>query len=303
MAGARRAVDVVVVGSANLDVVASTSRLPRPGETVLGRAYAEHAGGKGLNQAIAASRAGASVAMVGAVGADEPGERLRMVAASEGVEMEGVIRIEGVPTGRAVITVDADAENTIVVVPGANSHVAIGDPGQVPTGRVTLVQLEIPSDQAARALRTARASGSRTILNPAPALHLTDDLLESCDIVIPNEHELELIGGVDHLLARGVGTVIVTRGAAGVRVTEQTQSGPCTWDHAAFAVTPLDTTGAGDAFCGALAACLARGASLSDAVTFGAAAGALATTVAGAVPSLPRRHHIEHLLDSGLTGP
>lgn len=287
--------DVVVIGSANLDLVATTVRLPRPGETVLGTSYAEHAGGKGLNQAIAAARAGATVAMIGAVGDDEPGERLCSIATAEGVDMSAVARIGATPTGRAVITVDAGAENSIVVIPGANRHVVAGVPVPHLQGSVVLAQLEVPIAEVTTALRSARAAGARTILNPAPAQDLPDDLLAACDIVIPNEHELELIGGVDRLLERGVATVVVTRGAAGVRVTEQTAAGRRSWEQPAYPVTPIDTTGAGDAFCGALAACLARGAKLHEAVAFAAAAGALATTVAGAVPSLPDREQIEAL--------
>jgi ribokinase len=285
--------DVAVIGSVNLDLVATTARLPGPGETVSGSAYAEHAGGKGLNQAVAAARTGAVVVMVGAVGDDDAGRRLRSLAENEGIDVGAVAVVSGSPTGRALITVDADAENSIVVIPGANSSVRAGS---LPHARVVIAQLEIPLDEVIAALRSARAGGARTMLNPAPAQPLPDELLEVCDIIVPNEHELELIGGVESLLGRGVGAVVMTMGAAGARVTVRTGTSTTERHQPAFQVTPVDTTGAGDAFCGSLAARLAAGDGLESAVRYAAAAGALATTVEGAVPSLPHADDVEILL-------
>lgn len=287
--------DVVVVGSANLDLVATTTRLPRPGETLLGTQFSEHAGGKGLNQAVAAARCRARVAMVGAVGDDDAGRHLRSIAESEGVAPDDLGVVAGVPTGRAVITVDAQAENTIVVIPGANDHMVVDT---LPEASVVIAQLEIPVDQVVRAFRAARSRGSLTVLNPAPAQELPDVLLESTDIVVPNEHELELIGGASFLLGHGVGAVVVTLGAAGVDVTRAPDEtgGPTGWSQQPFPVAAVDTTGAGDAFCGALVACLAHGDDLPAAVRFAAGAGALATTTRGAVPSLPRFTEIQALL-------
>ena len=287
--------DVVVVGSANLDVVARTLRLPGPGETVLGSDFAEHPGGKGLNQAVAAARAGASVAFVGAVGDDDAGRTLHSVAATEGIDVSGLSVADGVVTGRAVITVDDSGENSIVVVPGANASAHVGD---LPAATVVLAQLEIPVATVIAAFAVARTAGSRTVLNPAPVPvgGLPDELLSLCDILVPNEHEVELLGGVDELLASGVAAVVVTQGAAGVTVTEAPDA--TTWSVEAFEVDPVDTTGAGDAFCGALAARLAAGADLRPAVRYAAAGGALATTTAGAVPSLPHAADIERLLSA-----
>ena len=283
-------IDVLVVGSANLDLVAGAPRIPAPGETVLGTSFAEHAGGKGLNQAVAAARAGARVAMVAAVGQDAAGAALRRVMTDDGIDDALVVVTDDLPTGRALITVDASGENSIVVVAGANA--AVTCPRDLPPARVVLAQLEVPVDVVLEAFTAARAAGATTLLNPAPARDLPAELLAVTDVIVPNEHEVGLLGGVPALRAAGVSTVIVTRGGQGVDVT--TADG--TRHRDSFPVRPVDTTGAGDAFCGALAASLASGAALDDAVTFAAAAGALATTVAGAVPSLPRRADVEHLL-------
>jgi ribokinase len=280
--------DVCVVGSANLDLVAATPRLPAPGETVLGTTYAEHPGGKGLNQAVAAARAGAGVAFVGAVGTDAAGDLLVGVLDDEGIDTSRVLRVAG-PTGRALIGVSAGGENSIIVVPGANAALTDVD---VPAAAVVLAQLEVPLPTVIAALRGARRNGAMTVLNPAPAAPLDAELLGHCDLVVPNEHEATLLGGPAVLLDHGSATVIVTRGAEGVDV--HTAAG--VERAGAFAVDTVDTTAAGDAFCGALCARLAAGDDLSVAVRYAMAAGALATTVAGAVPSLPRGEQIEALL-------
>jgi ribokinase len=273
--------DVCVVGSANLDLVATAARAPAPGETVLGRSYAEHAGGKGLNQAVAAARGGgARTAFVGALGADAAGVRLQHVLAADGVDDTGVRVIDGLPTGRALITVADDGENSIVVVPGANGAVAVDE---LPGARVVLAQLEIPLGAVADAFGLARAGGATTVLNPAPAADLSDALLALTDIVIPNEHEVALLGGPERLLQRGPTTVIVTLGGDGARW--YTASGSRAIPP--LPVEPVDTTAAGDAFCGVFCARLAAGDEIDAALTWAAAAGALATTQPGAVPSLP----------------
>lgn len=289
--------DVVVVGSLNLDLVATADRLPGPGETVGGDRYDEFAGGKGLNQAVAAARAGARVAMLGCVGDDDAGERLRSIVRDEGIDDRRLTTIPDTPTGRALITVDRDAENSIVVVPGANGHVAV-DPEALPPAHVLLTQFEVPLAAVTTAVRAARAAGAVTILNPAPAhVEVSDDLLAASSVVVPNQHEVELLGGAETIIERGADTVVVTRGGDGVDVVD---AGGTT-HHDAFAVTALDTTGAGDAFCGALAARLAAGDDPADAVRFATAAGALATTASGAVPSLPHADAVRRLLDGSPT--
>jgi ribokinase len=286
--------DVAVVGSVNLDLVATTARLPGPGETVSGTGYAEHAGGKGLNQAIAAARAGAHTALVAAVGDDEAGSRLRALAAADGVDVGSVRVIDGVATGRALITVDDRAENSIVVIPGANAHLVADE---VPGARVVVAQLEVPIGQVVAAFHLARARGARTILDPAPAQPLPDELVRLCDIVVPNEHEARLIGGAQALIDRGVTAVVTTLGRSGVAVSESVDGTVDRWSMPAIEVSPIDTTGAGDAFCGTLAARLALGDDLHRAVRHAVAAGALATTMAGAVPSLPHADQVRALVD------
>jgi ribokinase len=282
-------IDVCVVGSANLDLVATTARIPQPGETVLGDHFAEHAGGKGLNQAVASARSGARTAFVGALGSDRAGEYLQHVLTGDRIDTSRLTIVDR-PTGLALIVVDGNGENSIVVVPGANG--AVSTPEELPNATVVLVQLEIPIDVVESVLRIARRDKAIAVLNPAPAAELPASLIGVCDVIIPNEHEVELLGGAGGLLAAGCGTVIVTRGGAGVDVI--TLDG--TIHVPAFDVDPVDTTGAGDAFCGSLAARLAAGDDLIHAVRWAAAAGALATTVAGAVPAQPTAVAIRSLL-------
>ncbi|HET9547156.1 MAG TPA: ribokinase [Desertimonas sp.] len=283
--------DVCVVGSSNLDLVVTAPRHPQPGETLLGTAYHEYPGGKGLNQAVAAARAGPPTTFVSALGDDAAGDRLAMVLAEEAIDATAVQRCTSTATGRALITVDHAGENSIVVVPGANAELR---PAPLPDAIVVLGQLEIPMGVVADAFAQARAGGRVTILNPAPAVTLPDELLGRCTIVIPNEHEREALGGVDRCFDAGVEAVITTLGGEGVEV--HTPDGHRRIPP--FSVTPIDTTGAGDAFCGAFAVAIAGGADPFSAARFAAAAGALATTRAGAVPSLPRRREIEALLAS-----
>ena len=272
--------DVCVVGSSNLDLVATAAVLPLPGETVLGHGYAEHPGGKGLNQAVAAARAGARTAFVSAVGDDEAGSRLLATMELDGIDTTGVVRTPGVPTGRALIGVSDAGENSIIVVPGANAMVVATS---LSGTRVVLAQLEVPVAEVRRAFEVARASGAVTVLNPAPAQQLPAALLELCDVVVPNEHEVELLGGVEALQALGARAVVVTQGSSGATLH---QNGTTT-HIAAFAVIPVDTTGAGDTFCGWLSARIAAGDELVDALRSASAAAALSTTRAGAVPSIP----------------
>ena len=282
--------DVVVVGSLNLDLVAHCERLPGPGETVGGTTFAEYAGGKGLNQAVAAARSGARVALIGAIGTDAAGERLRAIVRAEGIDDSRVVSSPDQPTGRAMINVDGAGENSIVVIPGANARVEIPD---IPDAAVILAQLEIDCAAVETAFSNARSRGMLTVLNPAPVVDVPADLLRLCDVVVPNEHEIELLGGSSAVLATGVHDLVITRGSAGA--DHHGADGSVTHVDA-FAVEAVDTTGAGDAFCGALSARLAIGASMADALRWATAAGALSTMQVGAVPSQPHHDDIVEML-------
>ena len=285
----QRPFDVCVVGSANLDLVATANVLPAPGETVLGNDYAEHPGGKGLNQAVAAARSGARTTFISAVGDDNAATVLLDVMHADGIDTTNVARRSGVATGRALIGVAANGENSIIVVPGANATVEIGD---LPDSSVILAQLEVPLATIEIAFRLARQRGATTVLNPAPAQPLDAALLALCDVVVPNEHEAELLGGVEALLAMGASAVVMTQGAAGATLT--TRDG--TTAIAPFTVDARDTTAAGDTFCGALCARLAAGDDLPTALRFASAAAAISTTRAGAVPSIPHADEVSELL-------
>lgn len=295
---------VTVVGSLNSDIVVTAARHPAPGETVLGEDVATFSGGKGANQAVAAARVGADVRMIGRVGADAAG-----VALTDGLRADGIdVRQVGVckhdPTGTALIVVTTAGENTIVVVPGANAKlrpVHVDDAAQAGVfagNGVVLAQLEIPLDTVAHALRVARAAGHRTVLNAAPATAEVRALLPLVDVLVVNEHELAFAAGVDDLdaavatILATVPAVIVTLGSQGALVADATGVERI----APHAVHVVDTTGAGDAFCGVLAASLAAGLSLKDAAVRANAAGALATTKAGAQPSAPTAAAIDELL-------
>ncbi len=280
---------VVVVGSLNVDHVLRVDALPGAGATVLARSYEVALGGKGANQAVAAARQGAEVVMVGCTGADGGAGRLRAALTAEGLDLTHVAT-STLPTGRAHITVDTDGANVIVVAPGANSA-TVWPPGTHQGAAVLLAQLEVPLPVVSAALREARGAGVTTVLNPAPKCELGSDLLALVDFLIPNEVEVEGLP-----LDGFAGVVIVTLGARGVEVRVP---GSSPERLAAFAVDVVDTTAAGDAFCGAFAAALAAGSSTSDAVRRANAAGALACTIAGAMPSLPTAAAVDALLAGG----
>jgi ribokinase len=273
--------DVVVVGSCNLDLVSTTTHLPLPGETLRAVSYAEHAGGKGLNQAVASARMGARTAFIGCVGNDSAGIMLRDLLDAEGIDTSQLATVDA-PTGRAFITVDALGENTIVIVAGANAHVG-NSAITVPQSKVLLTQLEIPLDIVTHVF--AQAQNAITVLNPAPAAQLSTELLSLCDVAVPNETESAALGGTQFLLGAGVATIVTTLGERGAEISDETS----TVAVAPYPVNAIDTVGAGDAFVGALCAELARGETIEHAARIASVAGALATTIHGAVPSLPTR--------------
>ena len=298
------AAKVAVVGGVNLDLVVETAALPLEGETVLGGDLRRFGGGKGANQAVAAARMGAEVAIVARVGRDEFGESLLADLARESVDVSRVVRDDG-PTGTALITVAANGANTIVVAPGANARLGVEDVEAarptVESSDVLLLQLEVPLEASVHAARIGRAAGGVVFLNPSPARPLPADLLDGLDVLVLNETELAVLGGAGDdgrsLLARGVRSVVLTRGAAGAQSV--TPAG--TRAVAPFRVQSVDATAAGDAFLGALAATLPE-LGLDRALDVAAAAGALATTRLGAQPSLPRRDEVETLLRTGRRG-
>lgn len=284
-------VDVLVVGSVNQDRRASVRSLARPGETVLADGTSVSGGGKGANQATAAARAGASVAMVGAVGDDDAGRALRTELEQAGVDIGELKTVVGVPTGTAFITVADDGENTIVVDPGANAYANVDLDGGTARAAVVLAQLEIPGETVAAAAAFAAACGARFVLNAAPAPERADPIPAGADPLVVNQHEAaRLLGGESEdpeaeaarlLKAARAASVVVTLGEAGSTVATpgETYRVP-----AAAAARLVDTTGAGDAFTGALAAALARGAELRAAVRTAAEAAAEAVGWPGARP-------------------
>jgi ribokinase len=285
--------DVVVVGSANIDHVVEADAFPSAGETIMGRSARIGLGGKGSNQAVAAALTGARVALVARVGADAEGERARAGLAARGVDVTGVTTVDGVETGTAWITVAA-GDNTIIVVPGANHQWPAADPlagAGVRAASVVLAQLEIPFEVVAEA---ASAGDGLFVLNAAPAAELPDQLLARCDVLIVNEHEQAVVAGLApgtpvteaHALLRrrGARAVVTTLGAAGAVITDAEGA---VSKLPAVPATVVDTTGAGDAFTGVLAARLALGDPLVEAARWGTVAGSLAVRAAGAQESYP----------------
>ncbi|WP_116450791.1 ribokinase [Blastococcus litoris] len=295
---------VTVVGSLNEDVLVAVGRLPGRGETVIGRSAALAPGGKGANQAAAAGELGPGVHMVGRVGEDPAGDRQLAALAGSRVDVSRVHRTPGVPTGSATIPVEeGSGENLIVVVPGANAELTPEDADAEPVrrARVVLLQLEVP---LAAVEAAARAATGTVVLTPAPPQPLPPGLLEHVDVLVPNEHELAQLAGAQPgerspadlvALARSVArcAVVVTLGARGALVVPP--EGPAVL-QAPPPVTAVDTTGAGDCFCGALAQALTTDTDLAAAVRVAVTAAALSTTGPGARGALPDAAAVEALL-------
>jgi len=289
---------ITVFGSINMDLVATTPRLPKPGETVPGTGFATAAGGKGANQALAARRAGASVRMVGAVGRDEFAAPALDLLDKAGTDLSGVARVDG-PTGTALILVGGDGENMIAVVPGANGTLSPGQAVEAfsssQPGDILMLQLEVPAASVKAALQAAKAQGVRTVLNTAPLIAEAAELAKLADIVIANETEFELLVGREALTSgkreemllqmhKDTGQIlIITLGAEGVVAAE----GGSLHRTKGLKIEPVDTVGAGDTFCGYLAASLDAGLALGEALRRAAVAGSLACLKAGAQPSIP----------------
>jgi ribokinase len=291
---------VVVLGSANVDLVLAVERIPSPGETVLATGQARHPGGKGLNQAVAAVRAGVATAFAGAVGSDDGGDFLAETMSDAGLDLSLLRRVDE-PTGTALITVDEQGENAIVVAAGANAtmiRVAADEAVAIEQAQTLILQLETPLSIVADAARIGRRAGTRVVLNAAPAQALDMAVLDAVDVLVVNEHEARIVADADEnaglddigpTLAREVPLVVVTLGARGARWFGAEGEGSLPAPRADV----VDTTGAGDAFTGVLAASLADGARWPDAVRRGVVAGAIAVESRGAVPSIPTRSQID----------
>lgn len=288
---------VVVVGSVNVDLVVRVPTLPAPGETVSGGTFARTFGGKGANQAAAAARLGARVRLVGLTGDDDFGREAREDLRSRGVDVSA-LGTSSSPTGVAAIVVDRSGENAIAVASGANHDLA-GERVEEQLARipepdvVLLANLEVPDDAIAAAAEVVDRRGWRFLLDPAPIRPIPPRVLARCAVLTPNEHEAGALGSTVGMFARGVDAVVLKRGAEGADVL---RPGAEPWHQAALPVDVVDTTGAGDAFNGALAWSLGEGRDLLPAVRAATAAGALACRAVGARASLPDRMELEAAL-------
>jgi len=298
---------VLVVGSSNTDMIVRVPRIPRPGETVLGGAFAMAGGGKGANQAVAAARAGGRVTFVGRIGDDIFGQRALAGFETDGIDTRFVLRTSGAASGIALINVDAGGENSISVASGANALLTVADIEKAAevfaAADILLLQLESPLETVEAAVRKAGEKAVPVILNPAPARPLDDRVLRLVSILTPNEHEAEILTGIAvtdgssarsaaaRLRARGAAGVVITLGERGAYASSPEFEGPVP----AFKVDPVDTTAAGDVFNGALAVALAEKRPLPEALRFAQAAAAISVTRPGAQPSAPTRAEIELL--------
>jgi ribokinase len=296
---------ILVIGSSNTDMVIKTSKLPAPGETILGGTFLLNPGGKGANQAVAAARLGGKVTFIGKRGNDLFGNQTVGLLMREGIETEYIVKDPELPSGVALITVDSNGENSIVVAPGSNANLYPDDlPSNLFNGceyEILLLQLEIPIVTDEHAAKMANRCGMRVILNPAPAQELSDSLLKNVWLLTPNEVEAEALTGVEirdtvsaersarSLQARGVKNIIITLGEKGLFIMSDSFSGMIE----GIKVNAIDTTAAGDVFNGALAVALAEGKGLKEAAVFANKAAAISVTRLGAQASAPFRNELE----------
>jgi ribokinase len=309
---ARMSPKIVVVGSSNTDIVVQVRELPLPGETVLGADYIQAGGGKGANQAVAAARLGAAVTFVARVGMDAFGRESITAFEAEGIDTQYIVRDGGSPSGVALITVNSSGENTIAVASGSNAKLSPEDvlaaEPAIRAADCLLVQLEIPLETVQAAIQLAARHKVPVILNPAPAKALPASLLKIVDYLTPNEGEAVVLAGRDSstpvreaaLFLQAefhLRNLIITLGKDGAMI-----SGNEARIVPAPQVTPIDTTGAGDAFNGGLAVALARGDELAEAVWFANVVAALSTLRPGAQPSMPTMEEVRALLDNPVSG-
>lgn len=283
---------IIVVGSLNMDMVISAPYCPKAGETISGDGFMMNCGGKGANQATAAAKLGGNVVMCGCVGNDVSGEKLINSLNDVGVDTRHVRKTKSAPTGTAVIIV-TNGDNRIIIEKGANAELSKNDIdltlGEADEGDIYITQLENPVDVVGYGLKKAKEAGLVTVLNPAPANIDIEKYFEYVDYITPNESELELFGGKEALFSHGIGKIITTLGSRGYEYADGINSVqyPC------IKVKPVDTTSAGDTFCGGMAAELAFGKTLEEAMEFGSKAASIACTRKGAAVSIPLRSEVE----------
>ncbi len=295
---------VISLGSINMDLVVRTPRFANPGETIVGLDFYTASGGKGANQAVAAGRLGVDVLMFGRIGDDLFGKNLLKNLQENNVSVEGVIVDNTLPTGTALITVDKNAENIIIVIPGANSAVSISDNNNLTpffkTDNILMLQLEIPLETVVAAAKKAKENNVKVLLDPAPARELPDELLQLCDFITPNETEAQTLTGIkidDFVDAKKAAEVLLEKGVQAV-IVKMSSKGSYYYDGAieiifpAYKVDPVDTVAAGDAFNGGFAAAFSERKSIKEILQWANACGALSTTKLGAQPSMPSREEL-----------
>ncbi len=296
---------IVVVGSSNMDLVAKAPRIPVTGETLTGTDFFMVPGGKGANQAVAAAKLGAEVILVAKLGKDVFASESLENFKSVNINTQHIEQLDGVPSGTAVIAIDDNGQNIIIVVPGANGKLTPADvdkaQSDIASAAVVVAQLEVPIETVEQVAKTANQNNVPFILDPAPAKPLSDELLSRVDILTPNETEAETLTGIkvtdpasaadaaDALLAKGVKTVIITLGGKGLLLATQDGKEMI----AGYQVKAVDSTAAGDAFTGSLAYGLARGNSIKDAAVYANAVAAVSVTRYGAQPSMPTTKEVD----------
>ncbi|MBF8983177.1 ribokinase [Lutibacter sp. B2] len=298
--------EILVLGSLNMDLVANVKKMPRIGETIVGDQFSQIPGGKGGNQVCAMARLGASVSMIGCVGEDDFGKVLKASLKNDGADVSSVKSVDGVSTGIAMIMVDERADNSIVVIPGANYSVdqRLIDENEklIDDCKIAVSQLEVPLEVVEHFIVNSKKRGKYTILNPAPAKHLSDELIKHIDLLTPNETELETISGckvstieeakiaAKVLIDKGLKEVLVTLGEAGSLYINKDRIK----HFPTFKVKAIDTTAAGDSFTAAIAVGKSEDMKLDDAIVFASKVGALTVTKKGAQSSLPSREEVNN---------
>ena len=298
---------ITVIGSLNMDLVTGINKMPRVGETLIGRNFKQVPGGKGANQADAIAKLNGKVMMIGKIGNDNFGDILVKSLEQDGVDVSNISKNENVSTGIATIMVNSDGDNSIIVVPGANSELTTLDIDNaidaIKQTDIVVTQLEIPIETVKHSLKKAKEFGKYTILNPAPAKELDDEIIGLVDLVTPNETELEILSGVSIkteqdilkaakvLIDKGVKELVVTMGEKGSLNINKTESRI----YPSHKVKAIDTTAAGDSFTGAIAVLLSEGKTIEEAIKFASKVGALTVTKEGAQSSLPTREEVEKM--------